>query len=166
MNEGKRRRIIRVLLPRFGVRCWYCGIKLTDSTTHVDHIIPKSLGGSDSIFNLALACKHCNSAKGGSPVEEFLAWLEHVRCGGETLYKPLLEEEKTALALFPNANPQRRSVKERKQRNKRSAPTGTARRGELLHMHRQEHVLKGKTDINCPLCPYVPAKPTSEPFYG
>ena len=46
-------------------RCCYCysqqdiaGVRYT-----IDHIIPQSLGGSDEIGNLCLACSDCNRAK-------------------------------------------------------------------------------------------------------
>jgi hypothetical protein len=32
-------------------------------TFHVDHIIPQSLGGTNDLSNLALACQPCNAAK-------------------------------------------------------------------------------------------------------
>jgi hypothetical protein len=33
--------------------------------THVDHVIPRRLGGDDSMDNLQALCKRCNLAKGG-----------------------------------------------------------------------------------------------------
>jgi 5-methylcytosine-specific restriction endonuclease McrA len=32
---------------------------------HVDHIIPRRLGGDDSLLNLQLLCASCNLSKGG-----------------------------------------------------------------------------------------------------
>ncbi|EQD69906.1 HNH endonuclease, partial [mine drainage metagenome] len=40
---------------------------------NLDHVAPKSLGGSNRASNLTLACIPCNQAKGSQPVEEFLA---------------------------------------------------------------------------------------------
>lgn len=48
--------------------CIYCG----HPADHVDHIYPRSRGGTDDPSNLAPACKSCNSAKGNRPVERFL----------------------------------------------------------------------------------------------
>lgn len=42
-------------------QCEYCG--LDPYPGHIDHIIPRSRGGSDGSENLAIACVGCNSAK-------------------------------------------------------------------------------------------------------
>jgi len=39
-----------------------CG---TEERLSVDHIVPRTLGGSDSLDNLQVLCSSCNSAKGG-----------------------------------------------------------------------------------------------------
>ncbi len=45
--------------------CEYCHSpeRLSASRFTVDHIIPKSLGGSDDLDNLALACRRCNEKR-------------------------------------------------------------------------------------------------------
>ena len=47
--------------------CEYCHLHQDDSplaSLHVEHIIPKTHGGSDDLANLALACIDCNLHKG------------------------------------------------------------------------------------------------------
>lgn len=39
----------------------------------VEHIHPKSKGGSDRVSNLTIACHDCNQAESNQPVEQFLA---------------------------------------------------------------------------------------------
>ena len=48
-------------------RCSYCGAKAEE----IDHIIPKSKGGSNSTFNLTPACRSCNEKKLNLSLKEF-----------------------------------------------------------------------------------------------
>ncbi|WP_306323451.1 RNA-guided endonuclease IscB [Streptomyces sp. CC224E] len=57
------------LLAKFGRACSYCGT--TGVPLNIDHVQPRSRGGSDRISNLVLACISCNQKKGNRPVEEF-----------------------------------------------------------------------------------------------
>jgi hypothetical protein len=59
------------LLEKWGRECAYCGKENVPLT--IDHIHPKSRGGSDRVSNLALACFPCNQEKGNRDVAEFLA---------------------------------------------------------------------------------------------
>lgn len=43
--------------------CVRCGKKLRKSDVDIDHIIPQSKGGKDSVHNLQCMCKHCNRSK-------------------------------------------------------------------------------------------------------
>lgn len=43
--------------------CQYCGQQAPDVTLQVDHIEPKSAGGSDDILNLVTSCFDCNQGK-------------------------------------------------------------------------------------------------------
>ncbi|MFF9808865.1 RNA-guided endonuclease IscB [Streptomyces coeruleorubidus] len=51
--------------------CAYCGV--SGVPLNVEHVRPRSRGGSHRISNLVLACVPCNKAKGSKPVETFLA---------------------------------------------------------------------------------------------
>ncbi|AEK58646.1 HNH endonuclease domain protein [Acidithiobacillus caldus SM-1] len=59
------------LLEKWGRKCAYCGAEHAPLT--IDHIHPKSRGGSDRVSNLTLACFPCNQRKGNRDVAEFLA---------------------------------------------------------------------------------------------
>lgn len=51
------------VLQRDRFTCQYCGRKAPDVVLHVDHILPKSRGGTDVAENLKTACADCNLGK-------------------------------------------------------------------------------------------------------
>ncbi|MFH7245732.1 MAG: HNH endonuclease [Spirulina sp.] len=55
----------RVIRERAKYICEYChsSERLSATRFTIDHIIPKSLGGSDEFGNLALACRRCNERR-------------------------------------------------------------------------------------------------------
>ena len=57
------------LLVKYDYCCVYC--KKRDVPFELDHIRPKSRGGSDRPSNLCLACHECNQAKGNRTAREF-----------------------------------------------------------------------------------------------
>ena len=75
------------LLQKFDHSCVYCG--LTDVPLELDHVKPKSRGGSDRASNLVVSCIDCNREKGSQPAQEFvedeekLRWIRKRK--GETL---------------------------------------------------------------------------------
>ncbi|MEU8801676.1 RNA-guided endonuclease IscB [Spirillospora sp. NPDC048819] len=58
------------LLAKWGRACAYCDA--TAVPLNIDHIHPRSKGGSDRIGNLCTACIPCNQAKNNRPVQNFL----------------------------------------------------------------------------------------------
>ncbi len=59
------------LLEKWNRTCVYCGAK--DVPLEVEHILPKSKGGSNRVSNLTLACVPCNQAKSNQEIKDFLA---------------------------------------------------------------------------------------------
>ncbi|WP_200307199.1 RNA-guided endonuclease IscB [Streptomyces adelaidensis] len=59
------------LHEKWGSACAYCDA--TGVPLNIDHLRPRSRGGSNRISNLVLACIPCNQAKGNRPVDAFLA---------------------------------------------------------------------------------------------
>ena len=57
------------LLEKFGRKCVYCGKE--NVPLQIEHIRPKSRGGTSRISNLTLACEACNQKKGNKTAEEF-----------------------------------------------------------------------------------------------
>lgn len=54
------------ILRRDNFACRYCGAAAPDVKLNADHVIPKSLGGSDKPENLVASCADCNAGKTSS----------------------------------------------------------------------------------------------------
>jgi len=57
------------LLEKWGRNCVYCGVM--GVPLQVEHINPRSRGGTNRISNLAFSCRDCNIEKGTMTAEEF-----------------------------------------------------------------------------------------------
>lgn len=57
-----RKKRLRLMEER-GNRCEYCGRWVRKGELTLDHIIPKSKGGTNADDNLLLACRTCNEGK-------------------------------------------------------------------------------------------------------
>jgi 5-methylcytosine-specific restriction endonuclease McrA len=67
--ERKGNLRIRIFV-RDGFRCQYCGIVKDAGDLTIDHIIPRSRGGTNDALNLCAACIPCNNRKGNrTPAE-------------------------------------------------------------------------------------------------
>ena len=90
------------LLEKWHRCCAYCGA--TQVPLEIDHIHPKSRGGSDRISNLTLACRECNQAKGHQPVDAFLAAdpkrLQRIQTQAKAPLKDAAAVNSTRWALF------------------------------------------------------------------
>lgn len=74
-RRDSRRWIVRQLIKAHGCVCGICGeeiSRLKDVT--LDHIVPRSKGGSDEITNLQLAHDECNQDKSNMLPEEYTEW--------------------------------------------------------------------------------------------
>lgn len=66
----------RVRFSRFNIyarddsTCQYCGRRLPRSELNLDHVIPRSRGGSTTWENVVCSCVACNLRKGGRSPEE------------------------------------------------------------------------------------------------
>ena len=57
------------LLEKWGRRCAYCGVE--NVPLEIEHIVPKSRGGSNRVSNLTISCRGCNQEKGSRTAAEF-----------------------------------------------------------------------------------------------
>jgi hypothetical protein len=69
--EPRWQKIRRSVFKRDGRACRYCGCR--SGPFDINHIFPRSRGGSDALENLAVACFSCNRSKGAKTPEEWLA---------------------------------------------------------------------------------------------
>lgn len=60
----------RGVLARDAYTCQYCGEQPGKSVLTIDHVVPRSRGGSKSWENLVTACGPCNRRKGGREPRE------------------------------------------------------------------------------------------------
>lgn len=68
----------RILWERDKGRCFYCSKALHWDCKTIDHVIPRSKGGSDKSWNLVICCYECNAEKGNNdPTEEQLRLVRH-----------------------------------------------------------------------------------------
>lgn len=71
VRQVSRRR--REVFERSEGRCHYCRAGLTiDGPWHVEHMLPRALGGDDADVNLVAACAPCNLAKSDRTALEFV----------------------------------------------------------------------------------------------
>jgi 5-methylcytosine-specific restriction endonuclease McrA len=59
------------LLEKWGRECAYCGT--ADTPLEIEHVVPRSQGGSNRVSNLTLACNACNSEKDRWALSDFCA---------------------------------------------------------------------------------------------
>ena len=82
LNKGNAKRQFRQAIKySWGGVCAYCRCK---RATTLDHIKPRSKGGSNLRSNLVPACKDCNHSKGS---QNWLTWYKQ-----QTFYSEVVEE--------------------------------------------------------------------------
>ena len=59
-------------------RCALTGIPITALEAHLDHVVPTSKGGSQTVRNLRWTHPMANAAKGTRTDKEFWQWIEQV----------------------------------------------------------------------------------------
>lgn len=58
------------LTAQVGGLCVYCA---TEPADHLDHMVPKSRGGTGALVNLAPCCTPCGQDKGDRTIAEWIA---------------------------------------------------------------------------------------------
>lgn len=90
------------LLEKWQRTCAYCGAQQVP--LQIEHIRPKSAGGSNRLSNLTLACKPCNQKKGAQPIDVFLkhkpAVLKRIQAQAQAPLKDAAAVNTTRWALL------------------------------------------------------------------
>jgi len=64
------------LLHRHSHTCAYCAGGTGDPVLEIEHVVPRSRGGSDRVANLVIACSTCNDEKGNQTAGEWTASIQ------------------------------------------------------------------------------------------
>lgn len=70
-SEFKGRLRKNKIFNKFNGQCAYCAVTLDISSFTIDHVFPKSLGGSGLLSNLYPSCRDCNTKKGNLVLDVF-----------------------------------------------------------------------------------------------
>ncbi len=95
MNPQQKRLKRLQLVWRDGSFCCYCGCFLLPSELTIEHYVPKSKGGSNSLSNLKLACKSCNQERGNSDIPPLLKNKPNNQIHGSS-YSPPPQKNKSS----------------------------------------------------------------------
>ena len=119
-NQGSKwcRRDLRMAVYlRDAMACMWCGSHLADGAQlTLDHLVPRSKGGTHDPDNLVTCCFKCNAVRADRPAEQFAwaaaAYLNHGVTADEILdaiaehtakpIKPFRDEAKAILARQPS----------------------------------------------------------------
>lgn len=71
-NHNRRNRLsgtlpkdcLAQLIEKFGERCMNPNCTTTDAPLTIDHVVPVSMGGDNSMSNVQILCARCNESKG------------------------------------------------------------------------------------------------------
>jgi 5-methylcytosine-specific restriction endonuclease McrA len=79
------------LINRAGMRCEWCGTRVTEDDVEIDHIFPFRIKSSNALDNLAISCPDCNRRKAEKHPAKFAQ--EQVNAGVQTqLIERILKE--------------------------------------------------------------------------
>lgn len=67
LSQGDKRR--HKLMDRDGSDCWFCGDEMGDDCT-LEHLVPRSRGGGNTMANLVLAHAECNGRAADLSISE------------------------------------------------------------------------------------------------
>ncbi len=99
------------LLFNQGGKCFYCDAVLDIEEATIDHVIPKSKGGSDDLGNLVVCCKYANQAFRDYLPKHKMTVIRQLCCLNSICTKifpriePILEKAENVVLDEPRKNP-------------------------------------------------------------
>lgn len=99
--------------------CFYCGTEMMHGhkqplpTKNIDHVVPRSKGGSNKAVNRVPCCHPCNTKKNNLPLDEFKKKHGGIPFFYETVVPKLLEFEQKGM-FMPLTRPDSKSLGNRR----------------------------------------------------
>lgn len=84
------------ILKMYDGHCAYCGGKLCRGTVTIDHVFPKSHGGTRQLSNIKPSCAFCNLIKGSRSINSFRQRLKQEIDNKTKLEKEIRKRYKVA----------------------------------------------------------------------
>lgn len=111
-KPGKSKDVSCLYCAAPGRVTWWSAGGWVSFTLELDHANPESLGGTSSVDNLVLACRHCNRSKGFLDASEFIARIREpsLLIGREGIKEGKGKERITALSAAPTVRPEVQEV--------------------------------------------------------
>lgn len=153
-----RQKLIELLIEEEGGVCRYCSVLVrrnwmeTERHPHdatIDHIIPRSKGGTNERPNLALACNRCNNIKADRDLEDFLRSPHYLRGAAA---EPKVQRSRNV--KFVRVPPEIVAADQKRRREEKTT------RGTLAHMLQHGDGMplpRGATLKNAPATNRIPA---------
>jgi 5-methylcytosine-specific restriction endonuclease McrA len=101
MGKGRRKKGFKQQFHAAGLwdkkpvrPCHYCGIGLTRYTATIEHVVPLSKGGTDSLANTRIACQSCNVNRSNGDYAAFkekMLPIKQARLAGQSVPVPTRE---------------------------------------------------------------------------
>lgn len=105
MSSATERTKRDLIIERDKGECYLCSAIMADTHVVLDHIIPKSRGGTHAMNNLAVACRDCDARKGDHLLSE-LKWVsnevkaKYATLAPERTHKKALNPYREQLEIF------------------------------------------------------------------
>ena len=93
LYKTTNKKLRRVMFSAFNGKCFYSGRPVQEDGFEIDHVVPISLGGEDSIYNYVLVARDINRKKSNKKDDETVTKILYIV---KTVYAPkvlkMLEE--------------------------------------------------------------------------